>query len=63
MGFHMSLMTEFFKYEYDSSVDPGLVGYDNFTSRHSYGLEYNYNNEISYGISFERDNYRIQVFI
>lgn len=47
----------FFKYEYDSSVDPGLVGYDNFTSRHSYGLEYNYNNEISYGISFERDNY------
>lgn len=46
-----------FKYEYDSSNDPGLVGYENFSSRHSYSFEYNFNENLALGLSYERGNY------
>jgi hypothetical protein len=45
------------KYEYDTTVDPGLVSYENFSSRNSFSVEYKINKTFRFGISFERENY------
>lgn len=46
-----------FKYERDSFRDPGKVGYKNFRTRNSFGVNYNFNENISFGLSFERGNH------
>ncbi len=46
-----------FKFEKDTTLTPGLVGYEVPESEYSYGFEYSFNNNFSIGISRERENY------
>jgi len=45
------------KYERDSTKNPGKVGYDKFSSRNNFAIDYNYNENLTFGLSYERDNY------
>lgn len=51
------------KLEKDTTVTPGLVGYEDPKSDFSYGLEYNINNNFTFGIFKERGNYLSFKFI
>lgn len=46
-----------FQYEYDSTLNPGKVGYKKFKTRNNFGINFNYNKNITFGMSFERGNY------
>lgn len=46
-----------FKYERDSTRNPGKVGYERFETRNSFAIDYNFNNNITLGLAFERGNY------
>lgn len=45
------------KYEKDSTSNPGKVGYKRFESRNSIAIDYNFKNNITLGLAFERGNY------
>lgn len=45
------------KYEKDATKDPGKVGFEDFKTRNNFGLDYNFNENLTFGLSFERGNY------
>ena len=51
------------KIENDSTLTPGLVGYEDSQNRFSFGVDYQINKNFSLGISSERDNYLSMKFI
>jgi hypothetical protein len=46
-----------FKYERDSTKDPGQIGFKNFKTRNNFSIDYNFNSNITFGLAFERGNY------
>ena len=51
------------KFEYDSTLTPGLIGYQEPKNNFSFGVEYNLKNNFVIGISNERGNYSSLKFI
>jgi hypothetical protein len=52
-----------FKFEYDSTLTPGLIGYKKKNKDFSFGLEYTKSNNLAFGISNERGSYTSIKFI
>ena len=52
-----------FKLEYDSTLTPGLVGYETSREDFSYGIEYSFKDNFIIGFSSERGNYNSFKFI
>jgi len=46
-----------FKLEYDSTLTPGLIGYEAPKENFSYGIEYSFRDNFTIGFSSERGNY------
>lgn len=46
-----------FKFERDTTLTPGLVGYEKPKENYSYGFDYFLNNNFTLGVSFERGDY------
>ena len=51
------------KLEYDSTLTPGIVGYESPKKDYSYGIEYSFRNNFTIGFSSERGNYISLKFI
>ena len=51
------------KFEYDTTVGPGKIGYAAPKSDYSFGMEYNINDNFSIGIASERGNFTSLKFI
>ena len=47
-----------FNIEHDSTLAPGLVGYESPQKNFSYGIDYSFKNNFTIGLSFERGNYK-----
>jgi hypothetical protein len=45
-----------FKFEHDTTLTPGIVGYKESSNDYSYGLEYSYNEKLHFALSHERGN-------
>ncbi|MDA9212549.1 YjbH domain-containing protein [Gammaproteobacteria bacterium] len=52
-----------FKLEHDTTLTPGLVGYELPKQDFSYGIEYTFRNNFTIGISSERGNYTSLKFV
>ncbi|MDA8696236.1 YjbH domain-containing protein [Gammaproteobacteria bacterium] len=52
-----------FKFEYDSTLTPGLIGYEIPKEDFSYGIEYSFRDNFTVGFSRERGNYTSLKFI
>lgn len=52
-----------FNLEYDSTLTPGMVGYESSDKRFSFGLEFNLNKNFTIGLSNERGSYTSFKFI
>jgi len=52
-----------FKIEHDTTLTPGLIGYEIPAEDFSYGLEYNFRNNFTIGVSSERGNYTSLKFV
>jgi len=52
-----------FKFEYDSTLTPGLIGYEVPEKDFSFGIDYSIRNNFTIGFSSERDNYTSLKFI
>ena len=52
-----------FKLEFDSTLTPGMVGYDLPKSNYSYGIDFSINDNFTVGISSERGNQSFLKFI
>lgn len=52
-----------FKFEYDTTLTPGLIGYKKKNKDFSFGLEYTKSNNLAFGISNERGSYTSIKFI
>jgi hypothetical protein len=52
-----------FKIEHDTTLTPGLVGYEMPQKNFSYGIEYTFGNNFTIGFSSERGNYKSLKFI
>ena len=46
-----------FKYERDSTLNPGKIGFEKFSSNNNFAVDYNINKNFTLGVSFERGNY------
>jgi len=52
-----------FKFEYDSTLTPGLIGYEIPKEDFSYGIEYSFRDNFTIGFSSERGNFTSLKFI
>ena len=52
-----------FKFEHDSTITPGLIGYEIAHKKFSFGIDYAINNNFTIGLSSERGNYTSLKFI
>ena len=52
-----------FKFEYDTTLTPGLIGYELPKEHFSYAFEYNFSDRFTIGIANERGNYSSLKFI
>jgi hypothetical protein len=52
-----------FKFEYDSTLTPGLIGYEIPKEEFSYGIEYSFRDNFTIGFSSERGNFTSLKFI